>query len=82
MKVTIVAAQRLLYEGEAREVILPGEDGEFSVLDFHQACMYALRQGQIKTLSGDARAPKGRFFIKSGVALVEWGQLNVLVEEL
>lgn len=82
MKVKIIAAQRLLFEGEAREVIMPGEDGEFSVFDFHQACVYSLRQGQIKTVSRDKRAAKGRFFIKSGVALVEWGQLNVLVEEI
>jgi F0F1-type ATP synthase epsilon subunit len=82
MKVRIIAAQRLLFEGEAREVILPGADGEFSVFDFHQACVYALRQGQIKTVAREKGAPKGRFYIKSGVALVEWGQLNVLVEEI
>jgi F-type H+-transporting ATPase subunit epsilon len=81
MKVMITAAQRLLFDGEAKEVILPGEDGEFSVLDFHQACIYSLRQGQIKTLSGGKNVPKGRYFIKRGVALVEWGQLSIIAEE-
>jgi F-type H+-transporting ATPase subunit epsilon len=81
MKVTIVTPQELLFEGDAKEVVLPGHDGEFSVLDFHQACVYALRQGQIKMLNGPRRAPGSRFFIQGGVALVELGKLKVIVEQ-
>jgi F-type H+-transporting ATPase subunit epsilon len=81
MKVTIVTPQELLFEGEAKEVILPGQDGEFSVLDFHQPCVYALRQGQIRTISGARRASPGRYFIQGGVALVELGKLKVIVEQ-
>ncbi len=81
MKVRILAAQRLLFEGEAKEVVMPGADGEFSVRDLHQACVYALRQGQIKTVAKDPREPRGKFFIKRGIALVEWSRLNIIVEE-
>ena len=81
MKVTIVTPQESLFEGNAKEVVLPGQDGEFSVLDFHQSCVYALRQGQIKTISGKSRVPEGRFFIQGGIALVELGQLKVIVEQ-
>lgn len=82
MLVKILSPQRLLFEGEAKEIVLPGEDGEFSVLDFHQACMYSLRKGQIKLIFQDKYTPKQRHYIKSGVALVEWGKLSVLIEEL
>ena len=80
MKVTIVSPQKLLFNGESREIVLPGEDGELSVLDFHQACLYSLRQGQIKTLHARKDQDR-RFFIKSGMALVSWGAVDILVEE-
>lgn len=81
MKVRITAPQKLLFEGEAKEVVLPGADGEVSVLDFHQACLYSLRQGQIKTTPRDKFAPKGRFYIKGGIAKIVWGGVDIIVEE-
>ena len=65
--------QKKIYEGEAGEIILPGEDGEFSVMDFHQPCLYVLRSGNIKI-------EEKLFSIKSGVAKVESNALKVMAE--
>lgn len=81
MKVTITSPQKLIFDAEAKEIILPGEDGEFSVMDFHQPCLYALRQGQIKLIFRDKKAPRQRFYIKNGIALIESGGLQLIVEE-
>ena len=81
MKVTIASPQKLLFDAEAQEAILPGEDGEFSVMDFHQPCLYSLRQGQVRLLFRDKKAQRQRFYINSGIALIESGKLQLIVEE-
>ena len=48
MEVKIISHQNVLFEGESKQVVLPGEDGELAVMDFHQSCLCSLRQGQIK----------------------------------
>jgi len=82
MKVKIVTPQKKVFEGEAKEVVLPGEDGEFSVFDFHQPCLYSLRAGRIRVGFKDKKAEKQKVFIKRGVARVGLGTLEVLVEPL
>ncbi len=47
MQVEILTIFKSLFSAQANEVILPGEDGEFSVWDFHHACLYSLRAGRI-----------------------------------
>jgi F-type H+-transporting ATPase subunit epsilon len=80
MKVKILTPQIKIFEGEAREIVLPGEDGEFSVLDFHQPCIYSLRQGRIKIGFKDKKLEKQKIFIKKGIARVGLDTLDVLVE--
>ncbi len=81
MKVRIIAPQKILFEGEAKEIVLPGSDGELSVMNFHQACLCSLRKGQIKAIFGGKNVPLKRFYIKGGIAKIEWGALDVVVEE-
>lgn len=38
---------KVLYEGDAGSVFLPGETGEFEVLEFHKAIISLLRKGKI-----------------------------------
>jgi len=75
MKVKILTAQEKILEEEAKEVVLPGDDGEFSVLDFHQPCIYSLQSGQIKV--AEKKIP-----IKFGIAKVGIDELVVLVERV
>ncbi|MFQ5680713.1 MAG: hypothetical protein ACE5GG_01465 [Candidatus Omnitrophota bacterium] len=82
--------QEVIYEGNAEEVILPGEDGEFSVLDFHQAFLYCLRPGIVRIRQKFARgwenAPSSKkksnlqLKIKRGLAKMISDELVLLVE--
>jgi len=83
MNVRILTAQEKLFDGEAIEVVLPGDDGEFSILDFHQPCIYSLRPGQVKVRLKKNKGSKGeekKFTIKLGVAKMEIDKLVILAE--
>ncbi len=45
--VLIVAPNEIVFDGEASSVILPGETGEFEVLEFHHDIISLLREGSI-----------------------------------
>jgi F0F1-type ATP synthase epsilon subunit len=79
MKIRILSSQEKLLEDEAKEVILPGEDGEFSVWDFHEPCLYRLRLGKIMVKLRKEKE-KREFPIKRGLAKVEFDMLVALVE--
>lgn len=83
MKVKIFTPQKKLYQGEAKEVILPGMDGEFSVLDFHQSFLHCLKAGQIKVKFGRPEEGKQelRFPLKAGLARMDLNELVLLVEK-
>lgn len=46
-KAIILTPNRVLYEGEAWSVFLPGATGEFEVLEFHKSIVSLLREGNI-----------------------------------
>lgn len=56
-------------------VVLPGEEGEFSILSFHQAIISCLKEGKVRI---DNNPP---IKIKSGIAKMQDNQLVVLVEK-
>lgn len=86
MKVLVHTAQEKLWEDNAKETVLPGEDGEFSVWDFHQDCVYRLRPGNIKIkpspVNADAHGPHKnvKISIKRGIAEVKANRLFLLIE--
>ena len=47
LQVTIASAERVLFEGPARSVRFPGEQGIFEVLPFHHALVSRLLPGQV-----------------------------------
>jgi F0F1-type ATP synthase epsilon subunit len=75
MQVEILTIFKSLFSAESHEVILPGDDGEFSVWDLHQPCLYSLRAGRI-IMSGQAASVP----IKRGVAIIGDNKLTALVE--
>ncbi len=81
MKVKIITSQKKLFEGEAVEAILPGEDGEFAVLDHHQSCLYSLRSGKIRILSKSVAQEGDKIFtIRTGLAKMVNNMLTVMAE--
>jgi len=72
-KVSIFDQERRLYDELASQVRLPGEEGEFAVLDLHASMISVLKTGQIFV---DGR----HLSIRKGIALVDRNKLLVLVE--
>ena len=82
MRVVVLAMVGKLLEEDAGEVRLPGEDGEISVLDFHQPFLYRLRKGYIIVSSfTKAGGAEKRVPIKDGVARMSGNVLTVLAAQ-
>jgi len=73
-KVTIMTPKEELYVGLALKVVLPTEDGQLSILDFHQPIFSRLAKG---TISVDDR---WFFSIRDGIAKMSGFELVGIVE--
>ena len=90
MRISIVNPFKKIFEGNAQEIILPGEDGEVAVLDFHQPFLYCLTKGfitvkehifqQKQSTAVVTKQGNSRIMIKRGVALMQGNEVLVLVE--
>lgn len=74
-RATIVTPNKVLFEGEAWSVFLPGTTGEFEVLDMHKAIVSLLRQGNI-VINWETEIP-----IQSGAVRMSSFMLSAIVEE-
>lgn len=75
LKVAILNPKRTIYEGEAWSVFLPGDLGEFEVLEFHRAIMSLLTKGDI-IIDWTRAIP-----ISKGIMRLRKDELVALVEE-
>ncbi len=75
LKVAVLNPKRTIYEGEARSVFLPGDLGEFEVLEFHRAIMSLLTKGDI-IIDWTKVIP-----ISKGIMRLRKDELVALVEE-
>jgi F0F1-type ATP synthase epsilon subunit len=73
MQVSILEPKGTIWEGNARQVTLPAEDGEVCVLDFHQPFLMRLKKGVILL-------PDRRTAIKDGIAFMKSNALKIFVE--
>jgi len=81
MKVNVLTMYEKLYEGNAEEVVLPGADGELSVWDNHQPCLYVLRPGRLSIIEKrQGLRDKKVIPIKRGIIHVEANRLTAMVE--
>ncbi len=84
MKVDVLTSRKVLFSGEAVEVILPAEEGEMSIWDFHQPCMCRLQTGRVSVKPAARRDIDQEpllFPIKRGMARAGVQTLVVLVED-
>jgi len=77
MHAIIRNVQSVLFDGFVKEVVLPGEDGEFSIWDFHQTLLARLREGDI-ILGLGKDMPKKIVHINSGVVKFERSELAIM----
>lgn len=73
--VTILNPKETIYAGAAASVVLPGDTGDFEVLEFHKAAIGMLRAGEI--LLDGAKSVK----IRAGVVRFHRNELVALVEQ-
>jgi F-type H+-transporting ATPase subunit epsilon len=72
-----VAPDKLLFNGPAEDVLVPGTEGDFVVLRDHAPVMTALRPGIVAISDHGKHA---RFFVRGGFAEVSAAGLIVLAE--
>ncbi len=73
MKVIVSKVDRVLFEGEAKELLVPGVDGEMTILSHHTPLVTVLRKGKVRVrtdqeLSWDIE--KGILEVGSDIATV------------
>jgi F-type H+-transporting ATPase subunit epsilon len=77
-KFELVSPERLLVSGEVTQVLIPGSEGDMTILAHHAPILSTLRPGLL-----DIALPDGehrRFFIRGGFAEVGPAGLTVLAE--
>jgi F-type H+-transporting ATPase subunit epsilon len=77
-KFELVTPERMALSEDVAQVVVPGVEGEFTVLPGHAPVISALRPGVIEVALPDAG--KTRIFVKGGFAEVDAGHLTVLAE--
>jgi F-type H+-transporting ATPase subunit epsilon len=77
-KFELVSPERLLVSGEVEQVLVPGAEGDMTVLAHHAPLLTTLRPGLLEiSLPGGGQQ---RFFIRGGFAEVGPSGLTVLAE--
>jgi F-type H+-transporting ATPase subunit epsilon len=77
-KFELVSPERLLVSGQVEQVLVPGAEGDMTVLAHHAPLVTTLRPGLLEIgLPGGAQQ---RFFIRGGFAEVGPSGLTVLAE--
>lgn len=75
----LVSPERLLFSGEATQVVVPGSEGDFTVLPNHAPVMSTLKPGVLLVSMRDAG--DSRIFVRGGFAEVGPTNLTVLAEQ-
>lgn len=73
MQVSVLDPRGTVWEGPAREVVIPSEEGEMCVMDFHQAFFVRLARGTV-------RYPGGSVSVVEGIAAMKGNNLRVFIE--
>jgi len=77
-KFELVTPERMALSEDVAQVVVPGVEGEFTVLPGHAPVISALRPGTIEVTLADAGTQ--RIFVKGGFAEIDGDRLTVLAE--
>jgi F-type H+-transporting ATPase subunit epsilon len=75
----LVSPERLLFAGDVEAVVVPGSEGQFTVLKDHAPLMTTLKPGVVEV--DEAGARKQRLFVRGGFADVNAAGLTILAEQ-
>ena len=74
----LVSPEQLLFSGEVESVVVPGMEGQFTVLKDHAPVMTTLKPGVVEV--EESASKKSRIFVRGGFADVATGGLTILAE--
>ncbi|HZJ11082.1 MAG TPA: F0F1 ATP synthase subunit epsilon [Methyloceanibacter sp.] len=77
-KFELVSPERLLVSGDVEQVLVPGAEGDMTVLAYHAPLLTTLRPGVLDI--GYASGEHQRYFIRGGFAEIGPAGLTVLAE--
>jgi F-type H+-transporting ATPase subunit epsilon len=73
LDVCVLNPKEIIFEGKAKSVVVPGEEGVFEVLPFHKRILSRL-------LSGTALIDEKHFPIGRGIIKVNQNKVTIIVE--
>lgn len=76
MVLKIISAEKVLFEGEASMVTLPGEMGQFTVLPHHASLISTLVKGKIKYAEASGRH---KIEVEGGIADIDHDVVSVCI---
>ena len=74
----LVSPEKLVFSGDVESVVVPGTEGEFTVLQGHAPVMSTLKPGVLVIEEGPAKTT--RLFLRGGFADVAPSGLTILAE--
>jgi F-type H+-transporting ATPase subunit epsilon len=77
-KFDLVSPERLLVSAEVEQVVVPGSEGDFTMLAHHAPVLTGLRPGLLEIVADGGK--QTRYFIRGGFAEVGPSGLTVLAE--
>jgi F-type H+-transporting ATPase subunit epsilon len=78
MKLFVISPEKVLFDGEAESVILPGKEGSLGVLNNHAPFITLLKEGIIEFT--DKNNGRQQLSIKGGVAEIRNNSLTILAD--
>lgn len=76
LQVDVVSAEKSMFSGEAKFVVLPGESGELGILPGHTPLISRIRPGTMKIELADGSEEV--IFVAGGILEVQPGKVTVL----
>ncbi len=74
LEVTVISNTKILFKGQAKRVILPGDNGVFEILPFHKRALSRLLEGRVEI--DDQSFP-----ILRGAAKIEKNNVTIAIEQ-
>jgi F-type H+-transporting ATPase subunit epsilon len=74
LNVCVLNPKEVIFEGKARSIVVPGEEGVFEVMPFHKRILSRLLSGII--LIDDKNFP-----VKRGIIKVNQDKVTIIVEQ-
>ncbi len=75
----LVSPEKLLFSGEVEAVVVPGVEGQFTVMKDHAPVMTVLKAGIVEI--DETATKKSKLFVRGGFADVAGGGLTLLAEQ-